>query len=108
MVNPSPDVMGRDFNNLMDVEGGGNLTRKINIINSIDSTDNHKCGDEPILHNNPNHNNRHPIHLTYTNSLRVFHQNIRGLKHKTDELLSALCTDFPHVLCLMEHHVNSL
>lgn len=38
----------------------------------------------------------------------VYHQNIRGLKHKTNELLRALCPDFPHILCLTEHHLNSL
>jgi hypothetical protein len=43
-----------------------------------------------------------------SNILRVFHQNIRGLKYKTDELLSALYPDFPHVLCKTEHHMNSL
>jgi hypothetical protein len=40
--------------------------------------------------------------------LKVYHQNIRGLKYKIDELLSTLCPDFPHVLCLSEHHMNSI
>jgi hypothetical protein len=38
---------------------------------------------------------------------KVYHQNSRGLKYKIDELLSTLCPDFPHVLCLLEHHTNS-
>jgi hypothetical protein len=28
--------------------------------------------------------------------------------YKTDELPSALYPDFPHVLCITEHHMNSL
>jgi hypothetical protein len=106
MANPSPDVIGRDFNNSRDDESEGSLIGKINI-NAIDSTVKHKLGDEHILHNHLN-NNSYSIHNTYTNVLRVFHQNIRGLKYKTNELLSALCPDFPHVLCLTEHHMNSL
>jgi exonuclease III len=45
---------------------------------------------------------------TNTNILKVFHQNIRGLKHKTNELINVLGPEFPHVLCLTEHHINPL
>ena len=34
----------------------------------------------------------------------VFHQNIRGLSNKTDELLGTITPRFPHVLFLTEHH----
>jgi hypothetical protein len=53
-------------------------------------------------------NNSHLIGQLSSNILKVFHQNIRGLKYETDKLLSALYTDFPHVLCITEHHMNSL
>jgi exonuclease III len=36
----------------------------------------------------------------------VFHQNIRGLLNKTEELISSLSPDFPQVLCLTEHHLK--
>jgi hypothetical protein len=65
-------------------------------------------GDEDILYSHLNNNNCYFKHQRSTNILRVFHQNIRDLKYKTDELLSGLCPDFPHVLCLTEHHMNSL
>ena len=32
-------------------------------------------------------------------SFMVFHQNIRGLLNKPEELISSLSPDFPHVLC---------
>jgi NAD-dependent SIR2 family protein deacetylase len=39
---------------------------------------------------------------------KIFHQNIRGLGKKAGELLSHLHPDFPHVLCLTEHHQKCL
>jgi exonuclease III len=49
-------------------------------------------------------------HTSYTSdgTLKLFHQNIRGLKHKTDELRNALGPNPPHALCLTEHHMSSL
>ena len=41
-----------------------------------------------------------------TNSLRIFHQNIRGLVRKSNELLFSLTPDPPQVLCLSEHHLR--
>ena len=39
-------------------------------------------------------------------SFMVFHQNIRGLLNKCEELISSLSPDFPQVLCLTEHHLQ--
>jgi hypothetical protein len=36
----------------------------------------------------------------------VYHQNIGGLRGKTDELLSHLHMVFPHILCFTEHRMN--
>jgi hypothetical protein len=69
MVNPSPDVIGRDFHNSRDDEGEGSPIGEINIINLIDSTVKHKLGDGHILHNHLNNNNNNNIHHTYTNVL---------------------------------------
>jgi hypothetical protein len=55
-----------------------------------------------------NGNDSNSSYLTSSNNLKAFHQNIRGLKYKTDELLNALCPDFPHILCITEHHMNSI
>jgi len=40
--------------------------------------------------------------------LTVFHQNIRGLRGKTNVLISQLYPTFPHMLCISEHHMNHL
>jgi hypothetical protein len=88
MVNPSSEVIDRDFNNLvnrLDEECSSVMGQSNNTINLSDSIVNHKLDDEHILHNCSVNNNRHPLS---SNILRVFHQNFRGLKYKTDELLS--------------------
>jgi hypothetical protein len=38
--------------------------------------------------------------------LRIYHQNIRALNTKTDELLSQWGSQSPHIFCLTEHHSN--
>jgi hypothetical protein len=40
------------------------------------------------------------------NSLKIYHQNICGLKYKTDELISSLESNLPRVICLTEPHLN--
>jgi hypothetical protein len=41
-----------------------------------------------------------------SNAITIFHQNICGLKGKTDELLSSMSPNFPHILCFSEHHLK--
>jgi exonuclease III len=46
--------------------------------------------------------------INTTVSLKIFHQNIRGLRDKTDELVLHLLDCLPQVLCLTEHHLKEL
>ena len=39
-------------------------------------------------------------------TLKIFHQNFRGLGNKTNELHCHLHHDFPHILCISEHHLR--
>jgi len=41
------------------------------------------------------------------NTVTVLHQNICGLRTKTDELLSSISPNSPLVLCLSEHHLKT-
>ena len=41
-----------------------------------------------------------------TKHLTIFHQNIRGLGTKSSELIGHLHPDYPHALCLTEHHLK--
>jgi hypothetical protein len=38
------------------------------------------------------------------NLFKIFYQNIRGLKDKTNELTCSFGFNYPHILCLMEYH----
>jgi hypothetical protein len=40
------------------------------------------------------------------NSVTIFHQNICGLREKTDELTSSVFPNFPHILHFSEHHLK--
>jgi len=42
-----------------------------------------------------------------SNSLSIFHQNICGIKGKTDELIGSISPNFPHILCFSEHHLKT-
>ena len=39
-------------------------------------------------------------------ALQIYHQNIQGLRWKTDEVRDSLYPGLPHVLCFTEHHLN--
>ena len=46
--------------------------------------------------------------MTGINSIMIFHQNICGLRKKTDELKTSIYPNFPRVLCFSEHHLKKL
>jgi len=54
------------------------------------------------VNSNPNNSKTHKLH----NTLIIFHQNVCGMRYKTDELYSSLYPDLPYVLCITEHHLN--
>jgi hypothetical protein len=41
-----------------------------------------------------------------TENLRIFHQNIRGLHRKVDELSTQWLKFPPNILCFTEHHLK--
>jgi hypothetical protein len=44
----------------------------------------------------------------YASKYGIYHQHIRGLRGRVNELLSQLYPSFSHILCLSEHHMNKL
>jgi len=38
--------------------------------------------------------------------LHIYHQNIQGIKWKSDEILDFFYPVFPHIVCITEHHLN--
>ena len=53
---------------------------------------------------NPQHKRQHIQNSTH--DLKVYHQNIRGMKGKLDQLSNFLYSYPPHIVCLTEHHLN--
>jgi hypothetical protein len=76
------------------VNSGLNLRNEANIKQVCQSTDRNNCKANPTNKG-----------ITY---FKIYHQNNRGLGKKHRELLSHLHPDFPHVLCLTEHHLKHL
>jgi len=42
-----------------------------------------------------------------SNLFKIYHQNIWGLKGKTNEIMLSLLTEAPHLICLTEHHLKN-
>lgn len=40
------------------------------------------------------------------NNLIIYHQNIRVIINKIEELLFSFTTGLPHLVCLLEHHLK--
>jgi hypothetical protein len=47
-----------------------------------------------------------PIKNISTEALQIFHQNIQGLKWRSNEVLNLLYPSLPYILCFTEHHLN--
>jgi len=72
----------------------------------INSSRNSKCSNPNIIMTqvDDSHSPNNYLSEKFTNFI-TFHQNIRGLTHKTDELLISLSSVNPQVLCVTEHHL---
>ena len=46
------------------------------------------------------------LNLNYRIPLKIYHQNIRGLRCKTNELMGHLHPILPEILCFTEHHAH--
>jgi hypothetical protein len=40
------------------------------------------------------------------NNLTIYHQNIRGILNKSEELLLSFTSELPHIICLSEYHLK--
>jgi hypothetical protein len=50
---------------------------------------------------------KHSSQIPQNKYLKIFHQNIRGLGNKANELYCHLHHDLPHIQCLSEHHLSA-
>jgi hypothetical protein len=57
---------------------------------------------------NQDHPRKASLHNENSNTdLTIFHQNIRGLYNKADELVNSWTTESPHILYLTKHHLHN-
>jgi hypothetical protein len=80
------------------------------IANEYNTRTTSKCSkpNSDVIHKNHNKLPDNSSDLYHNvNNFIIFHQNIRGISHKTDELIISLLLDIPHVLCLMDHHLQN-
>jgi hypothetical protein len=54
-----------------------------------------------------NHSIKSKFMPAKNNVIKIFHQNIRGLRTKCNELLCHLQEHSPNLLCLTEHHLGN-
>jgi hypothetical protein len=68
------------------------------------------CRGKPLFTSSRNTklHNQSSRQLKGATPFAVYHQNVRGLRGKVNDLLCQLYPTFPHVLCLSEHHMNYL
>jgi hypothetical protein len=50
--------------------------------------------------------NQHASNKQRADKLQLYHQNIRGLHIKIEELATQWTNHFPHLLCFTEHHLK--
>jgi hypothetical protein len=65
-----------------------------------------KCNIDTFSINQDHQRNARPHKKEDNADLIIFHQNIRGLYNKGDELLNLWTIEFPHIICLTEHHLR--
>jgi hypothetical protein len=59
---------------------------------------------KPLDH--PYINHQRATNKKMSDKLRLYHQNIRGLNNKIEELTTQWTTQFLHLLCFTEHHLS--
>jgi regulator of RNase E activity RraB len=45
-------------------------------------------------------------HVSADNTSKIYHQNIRGIRNKTAEIINSLLPELPQILCITEHHLK--
>jgi len=69
-------------------------------------TTNSKHNQTNFYKNITKNNNLRFIDNDNNQMLGIYHQNVCGLGSKTNDLLITLYPNFPHILCLTEHHLR--
>ena len=81
-------------------------TNIVHVLNRSQTNNSNISSSNNCNFNTPPDNNKPPSNKYNIEKLRIFHQNIRGLNNKVDELTTHWLNQCPHVLCITEHHLK--
>jgi exonuclease III len=101
----------KEYSNIKNIEHNNNLMQtSIDDNNSSDTQQNndhrlHNLNLGTFHANKDRPRNANTRNMNNNTDLVIFHQNIRVLYNKVDELLDLWTKYFPHILCLTEHHL---
>jgi len=82
------------------------------IVNTITKCTNKKQRNSAVIlqtdtpHRYKKHSLNIPNTLNTNQTIKIFHQNIRSLRNKTNELSCHIQDDPPHIICISEHHLK--
>jgi hypothetical protein len=80
------------------------MTENSNIRNQYDSSTTNFYSD--FIFNLPSYDKVNSDLNDSSNNLKVYHQNIRGLRGKLSQLSNILYSELPHITCITEHHLK--
>ena len=99
-----------NYENTRNQKSSCNNTSKLKLVkNNFNNTPNAPCiralNSRPGNKKSECPNNTSSFNGNITTPLLIYHQNIRGLRNKIDELFMLWSSNFPHLLCFTEHHL---
>jgi hypothetical protein len=74
------------------------------ILNQYDSSTTNFYSD--FKFNLPSYNKLNYVIKDSSNNLKVYHQNIRGVRGKLSQLSNILYSELPHIICITDHHLK--
>ena len=76
-------------------------------LNAIKQTKTNTPSINTLVNNHNNLSSNILENSSSSNKFTIYHQHIRGISSKIDELMISLCYNRPQIICLTEHHLKT-
>ena len=99
-----------NYENTLNLKSSCNNTSKLKLVkNNFNNTPNAPC-IRALNNHSGNKESECPNSTNFFNGnittpLLIYHQDVTGIRNKIDELFMLWSLNFPHLLCLTEHHL---